>query len=48
MPMADCELPATHLLIDYDSKFPRTFDAVFKAEDIELKRVGTWTPNPGL
>jgi putative transposase len=45
MQMADWRLPATHLLIDYDSKFPRTFDAVFKAEDIEVKRVGPQAPN---
>jgi len=37
--------PATHLLIDYESKFPRSFDAVFTAEGTKIKRVGPRAPN---
>jgi putative transposase len=45
MQMAEWGLPATHLLIDYDSKFPRSFDAVFTADGTEVKRVGPRAPN---
>jgi putative transposase len=30
--MSDLGLPATHLVLDSDTKFPRAFDAVFAAD----------------
>jgi putative transposase len=45
MQMADWRLPASRILIDYDSKFPRSFDAVFAAEGAKVQRVGPQAPN---
>jgi len=45
MQMADWGLPATHLLIDHDTKFTNQFDAVFQTENCEVKRVGPLAPN---
>jgi hypothetical protein len=45
MQMGEWGLPATHILIDYDSKFPRAFDAVFAAEGAKVQRVGPRAPN---
>ena len=35
----------TYILRDYDAKFGKEFDAVFKAEDIVVKKVGPVAPN---
>jgi hypothetical protein len=40
MDVADFGLPPRVLLLDYDSAFTRSFDAVFKAADCDVKRVG--------
>jgi putative transposase len=45
MQMADWGLPATHLLIDHDSKFTDSFDAVFQTDNCVVKRVGPQAPN---
>jgi putative transposase len=45
MQFAEWELPASHLLIDHDTKFVPGFDAVFAAEETEVKRVGPCAPN---
>jgi putative transposase len=45
MRMAEWGLPATHLLLDHDAKFTREFDAVFRADGVEVKRVGPVAPN---
>jgi putative transposase len=45
MVMADWGLPATHLLLDHDTKFASGFDAVFEAEGVLVKRVGPRAPN---
>ncbi len=45
MQFADWTLPATHLLIDHDTKFVPGFDAVFAADGTEVKRVGPRAPN---
>jgi hypothetical protein len=42
---AELGLPATHLLLDHDSKFTDSFDAVFEADNTEVKRVGPVSPN---
>jgi putative transposase len=33
------------LIIDHDTKFTRSFDAVFEVNDTEMKRVGPRSPN---
>jgi putative transposase len=43
--MEELGLPARFLLLDYDAKFTREFDAVFEAEGTEVKRVGPVAPN---
>lgn len=45
MQMAEWGLPPSRILIDYDSKFPRSFDAVFAAEGAKVQRVGPPAPN---
>ena len=45
MQMAEWGLPATHLILDHDTKFTDSFDAVFKADGCEAKRVGPMAPN---
>jgi putative transposase len=45
MQMAEWGLPASHLLIDHDTKFSAGFDTVFEAEGTEVKRVGPRAPN---
>jgi len=45
MQMAEWGLPATHLILDHDSKFTDSFDVVFKADGCEAKRVGPMAPN---
>jgi putative transposase len=45
MQMQEWGLEATHLLIDNDPKFTSSFDAVFQADDVEVKRVGPRAPN---
>jgi hypothetical protein len=40
MKKAEWNLPATHLLIDHDTKFVPGFDAVFAADGTEVKWVG--------
>lgn len=35
----------THLLIDHDTKFTSSFDAVFEADGAEVKRAGPRAPN---
>jgi putative transposase len=40
MEMDDLGLPARILLLDHDTKFTRSFDAVFRADGCELNRVG--------
>jgi putative transposase len=45
MQMLDWNLTATHLLIDHDTKYAASFDAVFEAADVEVKRVGPRAPN---
>lgn len=45
MTMDDWNFRMTHLIIDHDTKFTSHFDAVFEAEDAEIKRVGPLAPN---
>jgi hypothetical protein len=45
MQMAEWGLPPSRILIDYESKFPRSFDAVFAAEGAKVQRVGPRAPN---
>lgn len=45
MQMAEWGLPARFLLLDHDTKFTTSFDAVFQAEGTEVKRVGPMAPN---
>jgi putative transposase len=45
MQIAEWNLTAAHLLIDNDPKFTDRFDAVFKADGGEVKRVGPRAPN---
>jgi len=45
MQMADWGLPPSYLILDHDTKFTDRFDAVFKADDCEVKRVGPMAPN---
>ncbi len=45
MQMADWNLGVTHLIIDHDSKFTHSFDAVFEAEEAQIIRVGPAAPN---
>jgi putative transposase len=45
MTMDDWNLPITHLIIDHDTKFTGSFDAVFEADGAEVKRVGPLAPN---
>ncbi|MBA4192722.1 MAG: integrase, partial [Planctomycetaceae bacterium] len=45
MQMADWGLPPSYLILDHDTKFTGSFDAVFEAEDCEVKRVGLMAPN---
>ena len=45
MQMAEWGLEATHLLIDNDPKFTESFDAVFAADEMDVKRVGPRSPN---
>jgi hypothetical protein len=45
MDMDDLGLPARFLLLDHDTKFTKSFDAVFEADDCEVKRVGPAAPN---
>ncbi|MBA4192283.1 MAG: integrase, partial [Planctomycetaceae bacterium] len=45
MRMADWGLPPSYLILDHDTKFTGSFDAVFKADDCEVKRVGPMAPN---
>jgi putative transposase len=45
MDMDDLGLPARFLLLDHDTKFTKSFDAVFEADDCEVKRVGPVAPN---
>ena len=45
MQIQDWNLTATHLLIDHDTKYAASFDAVFEAQDVEVKRVGPRAPN---
>ena len=45
MQMAEWGWPPSHLLIDYDTKFTRSFDAVFTAEGAKVQRVGPVAPN---
>lgn len=45
MVMTEWGRPATHLLLDHDSKFTSGFDAVFVAEGTDVKRVGPLAPN---
>jgi len=45
MQMAEWNLSATHLIIDHDSKFASSFDAVFESEGTEIIRVGPAAPN---
>jgi putative transposase len=40
MDMADLGLPARVLLLDHDTKFTTSFDAVFQVDGCEVKRVG--------
>jgi hypothetical protein len=43
--MAELGLPARYLLLDYDTKFTKDFEAVFEADGTEVKRVGPVSPN---
>jgi putative transposase len=45
MQMEDWGLTARMLIIDHDTKFTRSFDAVFEVNDTEMKRVGPRSPN---
>ncbi len=45
MQMGEWNLPARFLLLDHDTKFTKSFDAVFEAESTEVKRVGPLAPN---
>ena len=45
MQMADWNLGATHLIINHDTKYARSFDAVFAAEGCAVMRVGPQAPN---
>jgi transposase InsO family protein len=45
MQMAEWGLPPSRILIDYDSRFPRSFDAVFAADGAKVHRVGPRAPN---
>jgi putative transposase len=45
MQMSEWGLPARFLLLDYDAKFTREFDAVFEADGTEVKWVGPVAPN---
>src|SRR4051794_8652459 len=45
MARADLGLGATHLLRDNDAKLMVSFDAVFAADGIEVKRVARRSPN---
>jgi len=42
---ADGGVPASHPFLDHDSKFTGSFDAVFKADGCEARRVGPLAPN---
>lgn len=43
--MDDGKLPITHLIVDHDTKFSGSFDAIFEAEGAQVKRVGPLAPN---
>jgi putative transposase len=45
MQIQDWNLSASHLIIDHDTKFTQSFDAVFEAENAEIIRVGPAAPN---
>lgn len=45
MTIVDWKVPITHLIIDHDSKFTNSFNAVFESEDDEVERVGPLAPN---
>lgn len=45
MQMDDWGLTAQMLIIDHDTKFTDSFDAVFEINDTEMKRVGPCSPN---
>jgi putative transposase len=45
MQMQDWNLPCDYLIIDLDSKYTNSFDAVFEAEDAEILRVDPSAPN---
>jgi hypothetical protein len=45
MQMSDWNLSVAHLIIDHDSKFTGSFDAVFEAEGAKILRVGPAAPN---
>ncbi len=45
MAMAELGLPPRFLLLDHDTKFAKGFDAVFEADDTEVKRVGPVAPS---
>jgi putative transposase len=45
MQMAEWSHGAERIFIDYDKKFSRSFDEVFKAEGVKVQRVGPVAPN---
>lgn len=45
MEIAELGLGITHLVTDWDTKFPGSFRTVFEAEDVQLIRVGPRKPN---
>lgn len=45
MEMTELGQGATHLLIDHDVKYEAGFDAVFEADEVEVKRVGPRASN---
>ncbi|HUQ70055.1 MAG TPA: hypothetical protein VM165_11055 [Planctomycetaceae bacterium] len=45
MQMDDWGVSARMLIIDHDTKFTASFDAVFEVNDTEVKRVGPCSPN---
>src|SRR3954469_9752053 len=44
-PRASTPAETRILLLDHDTKFTTSFDAVFEADDCEVKRVGPAAPN---